>query len=118
MYKATNQNLTVLADEKLLVQALINIVKNSVESLSGKTDGVIDISSGITEDHRTYIAVSDNGCGIDPGDLDKVFVPFFTTKESGSGIGLSFTREVMRIHKGNIHISSKPAAGTTIHLVF
>jgi two-component system nitrogen regulation sensor histidine kinase NtrY len=64
------------------------------------------------------ISVTDNGCGIPESDLDEVFVPFYSTKEEGSGIGLSLSRQIMHLHGGYIYAASKPGKQTTFSLVF
>lgn len=112
------KDLTILADEKLLLQSLINLLKNAMEAIDNRSIGQIIITTGINERNRTFISINDNGDGILADNMDKVFVPFFTTKESGSGIGLSFARQVMRLHKGSIHLESKPEKGTTVYLMF
>ena len=70
------------------------------------------------EEQRKVITVTDNGTGIEPETLDQVFVPFFTTKEGGSGIGLSLCRQIMRMHQGEIEIDSEPGKGTVVKLRF
>lgn len=117
-YMSLEKSLTLIADEKLLFQSLINLIKNALDAIDNRSGGQILISSGINEDNHTFICINDNGCGIAEDDKDKVFIPFFTTKESGSGIGLSFARQVMRLHKGNINIESEPGCGTIINLLF
>jgi nitrogen fixation/metabolism regulation signal transduction histidine kinase len=116
-YNSTINNLSIIADEKLLFQALINIHKNAIEAIADNNGNIV-ITSGMNEDNRAYISVRDNGCGIETEFLDKIFIPFFTTKETGSGIGLSFTREIMRLHKGSINIQSNKGEGTLVELVF
>jgi signal transduction histidine kinase len=70
------------------------------------------------EQKQIVVLVSDNGTGIDPEIIDEIFVPFYTTKPQGSGIGLSLARQVMRMHGGNIRIASKRGEGTTVYLDF
>jgi two-component system nitrogen regulation sensor histidine kinase NtrY len=112
-------NLTVMADDKLLAQVFINIVKNSIEAFdrSGK-DNEIEIKAFKEPDGRVIITIQDNGPGMDADTLEKIFVPFFTTKESGSGIGLSLSRQIMRIHNGNITCDSTPGGGSTFSMIF
>ncbi len=69
-------------------------------------------------DGRIVLTVKDNGPGMDADTLEKIFVPFFTTKESGSGIGLSLSRQIIRIHNGNITCDSTPGEGTTVTMLF
>ena len=115
----TPADLTLMADDKLLAQVLINIVKNAVESFD-KLNKVneIAIDASRNDEGRVIITVNDNGPGMDAEILEKIFVPFFTTKESGSGIGLSLSRQIMRIHNGNITCDSTPGTGTTISMIF
>ncbi|MEQ9169010.1 MAG: ATP-binding protein, partial [Fulvivirga sp.] len=65
------------------------------------------------QDDQTHIAISDNGSGIDEDKIDKIFIPFFTTKKEGSGIGLALSRQIIRLHNGNIGVTSVPGEGTT-----
>ena len=115
----TPADLTLMADDKLLAQVLINVVRNAVEA-SDKLDKVneIAIDASRNDEGRIIITVIDNGPGMDAEILEKIFVPFFTTKESGSGIGLSLSRQIMRIHNGNITCDSTPGTGTTISMIF
>jgi two-component system nitrogen regulation sensor histidine kinase NtrY len=112
-------DLTFLADDKLLAQVLINVVKNSLEAYSESKQGSrISLNAFKNPEGRIVITIKDNGPGIDADTLEKIFVPFFTTKESGSGIGLSLSRQIMRIHNGNITCDSVPGEGTTVSLIF
>ncbi len=101
-------NLEIMADKKQVTQVLINLLKNALEALSNTENGKIILKGEINEYGRAQISVTDNGPGI-PGDLmDKIFVPFFTTKESGSGVGLSLSRQIMQLHGGSLKVDSKP----------
>ena len=112
-------DLTLVADDKLLAQVFINVVKNSIEAFdSNKQGNVISIAAGKNPDGRIVLTVQDNGPGMDADTLEKIFVPFFTTKESGSGIGLSLSRQIIRIHNGNITCDSAPGNGTAISMIF
>ncbi|MEL6671635.1 MAG: ATP-binding protein [Bacteroidota bacterium] len=108
----------IQADAELIEQVLINLVKNAMEALEGKGGGEITIGAQIQHDKRIHLFVRDNGPGIDLEYLDKVFIPFFTTKKKGSGIGLSLSRQIMRMHKGSIRFHSIPNEGTVFTLVF
>jgi len=112
------ENLRLVADEKLITQVMINLIKNSVESLNNKKDGKIQIKAFLSPQSETIIQVIDNGAGIPADFIDKVFIPFFTTKENGSGIGLSLTRQIMKLHGGTIEVSSKPGFDTVFSLKF
>jgi two-component system, NtrC family, nitrogen regulation sensor histidine kinase NtrY len=114
----TPDDLTIMADDKLLAQVLINVVKNSMEAFSKSERGnKIAINAARNSEGRIIFTIEDNGPGMDADTLEKIFVPFFTTKESGSGIGLSLSRQIMRIHNGNITCDSMPGRGTTISLI-
>jgi signal transduction histidine kinase len=69
-------------------------------------------------DGRVVLSVADNGPGMDSETVEKIFIPFFTTKESGSGIGLSLSRQIIRLHNGNITCDSAPGKGTSISMLF
>ena len=113
------EDLTLMADDKLLAQVFLNIVKNSIEAFDQLGQpGEISINAGRNPEGRIVLAVQDNGPGMDSETLEKIFVPFFTTKESGSGIGLSLSRQIIRIHNGNISCDSIPGIGTTISMIF
>jgi two-component system, NtrC family, nitrogen regulation sensor histidine kinase NtrY len=114
----TPDDITLVADDKLLAQVFINVVKNSIEAF-GKCneDDFISLSAIRNMDGRVVLTIKDNGPGMDTDTLEKIFVPFFTTKESGSGIGLSLSRQIMRIHNGNITCDSIPGEGTTVSLI-
>jgi two-component system, NtrC family, nitrogen regulation sensor histidine kinase NtrY len=113
------EELTMMADDKLLAQVFINVIKNSIEAF-GKSgnSGKIFLRAVKNPDGRIVLTVQDNGPGMDADTLEKIFVPFFTTKESGSGIGLSLSRQIIRIHNGNISCDSVPGSGTTISMQF
>lgn len=106
------------ADPKMLEQVMINLVKNSIEALENTRDPFIELGYYLDEEKRKVIMVTDNGAGIEPEAFDQVFVPFFTTKEGGSGIGLSLCRQIMRMHQGEIRIDSEPGKGTVVKLRF
>lgn len=116
-YSCESEYLTVQADEEMIEQVLINLVKNAMESLSNKDGGKIILIGGAT-DHNVYIDVIDNGPGIIKEALAKIFVPFFTTKKSGSGIGLSLSRQIMQMHNGTLTVESEPEVRTVFSLKF
>lgn len=111
-------NLKLTADEKLITQVIINLVKNSIESVNNKKDGKVQIKAFLSPQSEIIIQVTDNGTGILADLIDKVFIPFFTTKEHGSGIGLSLSRQIMKLHGGTIGVSSKPGFDTVFSLKF
>lgn len=95
--------LTLLCDPRLVIQVLINLVKNCMEALVNSVNGEITISCE-KRNEVTYIRVEDNGPGVPDSIREEIFSPFFTTKKTGSGIGLSFTKQVMSVHNGNINL--------------
>jgi signal transduction histidine kinase len=110
--------LEVAADIDLLDQALINLVRNAMEALRDTPGGRIGLRAAQEAGGRVALAVSDNGPGIPPDQREKVFVPFFTTKRQGSGIGLSLVRQIAAVHNGNVAISDTPGGGATITMRF
>lgn len=114
-------DLCIEADEHQIEQVLINIVKNAIQALEEDDDGdqkQLWIKAGKRPEGGTYIAVRDNGPGIDEEALKKIFIPFFTTKKSGSGIGLSLSKQIIRNHKGTISVKSVINDGTEFTLKF
>lgn len=110
-------NLEISADKKQISQVLINLLKNAVEALKNTKNGQIKLAAGYNENGRIEITVSDNGPGISDELTDKIFIPFFTTKESGSGIGLSLSRQIMLLHGGSLKVKTQPGS-TAFTLLF
>ena len=108
----------LFADENLISQVLLNLLKNALEALNGKTDGMIRIMVKIADNNRPEITVADNGHGIPDEIMEQVFVPFFTTRENGSGIGLSLSRQIMRLHGGSLQVRSIPNKETVFSMNF
>ena len=104
----------LMADKDLIEQVLINLIKNAREN--DATD--IRISAGLSSGERPYIRIEDNGTGIEHEVLDRIFIPFFTTKPTGSGIGLTISRQIMHLHRGTITVSSEPGKGSIFTLLF
>jgi len=105
------------ADPSLIEQVLINLVKNSIYALGGKENGVIRIDTRETKYH-TYLCIEDNGSGFDPSQALDIFLPFFTTKDDGLGVGLSLSRQIMNLHGGTLTAESNPGEKTIFSLVF
>jgi two-component system, NtrC family, nitrogen regulation sensor histidine kinase NtrY len=112
------EKLQITADEHLIEQVLINLLKNSIYALKERSEGKIRLNAFYNKRGRFTIQVSDNGPGILPDVLDKIFIPFFTTKQSGSGIGLALSRQIMRLHNGTITAHSEPEKETIFILTF
>jgi two-component system, NtrC family, nitrogen regulation sensor histidine kinase NtrY len=118
---ATNvdpETLEIAADPDLLDQALINLVRNAVDALRDTPAGRIAISARRDSDGRLVISVADNGPGIPPSQRDRIFVPFFTTKRHGSGIGLTIVRQIATAHNASVDASQTPGGGATFSLRF
>jgi signal transduction histidine kinase len=112
------EKLRIMADPELLEQVLINLILNAVDAVEGRQNAAIDMIAGINPSGQPLIQVKDNGAGIDEEVLQNIFVPFFTTKKKGSGIGLSLSKQIMLLHKGNITVQSVKGEGTTFRLTF
>ncbi len=106
-------------DPLLIEQALINLLLNAIDAVKENDEPRIILSASKNDTTREYlIEISDNGAGIEAELLDKIFIPFFSTKKTGSGVGLSLCRQIMLLHKGNIHVESHPGEGTRFSLRF
>lgn len=112
------EKLTVTVDEQLIEQVLINLVKNSIQALRSANNPIIKLSGFYNKRGHPTIQVYDNGVGIIPDVLEKIFIPFFTTKPSGSGIGLALSRQILRLHNGSITAQSIPGKETIFTLTF
>lgn len=111
-------DLSLDADTSLLEQVLINLVVNAIEAVKERPNPRIVLSAYLNNNRKTVIKVADNGNGMPAEILDKIFVPFFSTKKSGSGIGLSLCKQIMMLHKGNIQVQSIEGEGTAFFLQF
>jgi len=111
-------DLLLFADSTLIEQVLINLMQNAVHSLEDKEEKSIVMNAFIDDNGKIILEVSDSGKGIEEDALAKIFIPFFTTKKKGSGIGLSLSKQIMRRHKGNIQVRSELGKGTTFKLIF
>jgi two-component system, NtrC family, nitrogen regulation sensor histidine kinase NtrY len=117
IHECHSEYLTIQADEEMIEQVLINLLKNAKEALL-ETDNATLSLIGKYEDNVIKIEVSDNGSGIIKEALEHIFVPFYTTKKSGSGIGLSLSRQIMQMHNGTITAESEPDVRTVFTLRF
>ncbi|MGB0524177.1 MAG: sensor histidine kinase [Flammeovirgaceae bacterium] len=115
--------LIITADQQLIEQVLINLIKNAIQALeefdeTGKDYKSVSLIATQDAENHIIITVRDNGPGIDKDALDRIFIPFFTTKKNGSGIGLSLSRQIMRQHKGTLTAKSIEHKGTEFSLKF
>ncbi|MEL7585130.1 MAG: ATP-binding protein [Prolixibacteraceae bacterium] len=111
-------DLHIMADENLISQVLNNLLKNAVEALADRADGEIELIAGMNDRGLAEILVKDNGPGIPPDLINEVFVPFFTTRPNGNGIGLSLSRQIMRLHGGSLKVHSIPDKETVFTMNF
>lgn len=109
--------ITVQADEEMIGQVLINLVKNAVEALAHTENPRAEVNARVV-DSNPIIEIIDNGSGIVPEAINRIFVPFFTTKKTGSGIGLALSRQIMQMHNGSVSVESTPGVKTVFTLRF
>ncbi|HSP86795.1 MAG TPA: ATP-binding protein [Ignavibacteriaceae bacterium] len=107
-YSVEPETLELTADSEQIEQVIINLIMNSVFAIDGEKNPGINLSASLDEKGKVLIKVIDNGPGIPEEAVDKIFIPFFSTKKNGSGVGLSLSRQIMRSHGGNIRVNSKP----------
>ncbi len=112
------KDLCLLIDKAQIEQVLINLVKNAIEACGKTEEHRIEVEMSGSGNKEIVIEVRDNGCGIVPNALDEVFVPFYTTKPNGSGIGLSLCRQIVNRHGGKISVESTPDTGSTFRISF
>src|SRR5690606_32658637 len=117
-YDVDPPGLDLTADRQLVEQVVINLGKNALEAVAGREGAEVRLSARIDERGRTIIQVTDNGPGIVEEALGKIFIPFYTTKKEGSGIGLSLSRQIMRQHGGTLTVHSVPEKETVFTLRF
>jgi len=116
--KVYPDDLMLTADPDLLDQVVINLLLNSIDAVQKAEDPKVSLIAFNNQHNRTTIEIADNGSGIKPDIIDKIFMPFFTSKKDGSGIGLSLSRQIMHLHKGSISVKSKQEEGTVFTLTF
>nr|WP_319776133.1 ATP-binding protein [uncultured Sphaerochaeta sp.] len=112
------KTLELTADSEQIEQVLINLIINSIQSLATTSTPEISMNAQLDDRGKIVIRVIDNGPGISEDIMEKIFIPFFSTKKEGSGIGLSFSRQIIRAHGGSMRVSSKPGKETVFSLRF
>jgi len=113
----TPKDIVLIADVAQVEQILINVIKNATEAFGNKKNGTVHLKA-FHDEGSIIIQVEDNGIGIPDDVIENIFVPFYTTKENGSGIGLSLSRQIMQNHHGTISVNAVPQKGTTVTLKF
>jgi len=114
----TPPDLKIKIDQELIEQVLINLIKNAIQALREEPEKHIELSAFVKDNKHIIVSVKDSGPGIDEEAQSKIFIPFYTTKKSGSGIGLSLSKQIMRQHLGTISVKSKLNEGTEFVLRF
>jgi nitrogen fixation/metabolism regulation signal transduction histidine kinase len=113
-----HEKMEITADRELIEMVLINLLKNAKEALAGNEEAKIELIGRLDSQQRVLLEVKDNGPGIIPEAQDKIFIPFYTTKKSGSGIGLALSRQIMQLHHGFLSVKSEPNIYTIFTLGF
>jgi two-component system nitrogen regulation sensor histidine kinase NtrY len=117
-YKIDPSEMMLYVDEELIEQVLINLIKNAIEALENIENPQIQLKAELNELNNPKITITDNGPGIVMEALEQVFIPFYTTKKTGSGIGLSLSRQIMQLHNGTLTVDSKLGEYTRFTLTF
>ncbi|NEU08550.1 ATP-binding protein [Flavihumibacter sp. R14] len=111
-------NIKVYADQNLVEQVLINLILNAMEAIKQSAHPKITLSAAADQQNRCILKVTDNGHGIPAELLDQIFIPFFSTKKNGTGVGLNLCKQIMLLHRGNIHVQTISGAGTSFIMTF
>jgi signal transduction histidine kinase len=111
-------NLSLQVDTSLIEQVLINIILNAIEALKDTIQPKVILLAEESENNKVLIKIADNGIGIPSEQMDKIFIPFFTSRKNGTGIGLSLCKQIMTMHKGVIRVQSTEGKGTIFTLQF
>lgn len=117
-YQVVPENITLNADPIQLEQALINLVKNALESIESGKEGEIMVQAYIGGGGNVCIDIIDNGCGIASDKLEQIFVPFYTSKREGTGVGLFLVKQIMQAHAGSVYAAQAEQGGTLVRLIF
>jgi signal transduction histidine kinase len=112
------ETLELVADSDLLDQALINLLRNAIEALRDTADARIALTAVSYQGGRVAITIADNGPGISADEREKVFVPFYTTKRHGSGVGLTLVRQIATVHGAGVSIFDTPGGGASVRIIF
>ena len=112
------ESLSVMADKNLMEQILLNLLNNASDAVSGVEGAKIELRASLLGQGKVIIQVKDNGCGISKSFLDDIFTPFFTTKETGTGVGLSLSRQLARLNNANLSAQSDEGKGSCFQLLF
>ncbi|MCY7358876.1 MAG: GHKL domain-containing protein [Rudanella sp.] len=108
---------TIIADAGQIEMILLNLLRNAMEAFANPSGATIKLEATMANNHTT-LSVCDNGPGIEPEAIEQIFIPFYTTKKTGSGIGLSLSRQIMQQHGGQLTVNSTPGKGSDFRLLF
>lgn len=117
-FSVSSKRLQLDIDVHLIEQVLINLILNARDACLSAENPLIRVKASQNANRQTVIKVYDNGVGISKDIVENIFVPFFTSKATGSGIGLSLCKQIMLLHKGRILVNSKEGEGTVFILIF
>ncbi|MDP5043481.1 MAG: ATP-binding protein, partial [Leeuwenhoekiella sp.] len=117
-FKTESPEMSLEIDSYLIEQVLINLILNAIDACVSAEHARVLITASQNTQGRVQLKVIDNGTGIPEEIKDSIFIPFFSTKKTGSGVGLSLSKQIMTLHKGKIQIKSEPDTGTEIRLLF
>lgn len=117
LLKVSDVDVEVVVDPDLMEHVLINLLLNAMEAMADIKGGCIQIKTSIQQEGNVCIHITDNGEGIDDATAEKIFIPFFTTRKNGSGIGLAITRQILQLHNGDIRFTSVKGEGTEFVIV-
>lgn len=109
---------SLTADAGLVEQAVINLIRNASDAIGTAQAGTLRLAADVDAAGRQVLSVTDNGQGMDEQTLENIFVPFYTTKRDGTGIGLCVVQQIMRAHHGSVALTSRPGEGTSVRLIF
>jgi C4-dicarboxylate-specific signal transduction histidine kinase len=116
--RCEEQGVSIRADPQMIEQVLINLIKNAMEALTGREHPRIQLRCFFNRQGKALLQVIDNGPGIDAENIENIFIPFFTTKHKGSGVGLSISRQIMFVNKGLLSVKTAPGKGCIFTLRF
>lgn len=117
-FSVSSKRLQLDIDAHLIEQVLINLILNARDACMNAQNPLIRVNASQNANRQTVIKVYDNGIGISKDIVENIFVPFFTSKATGSGIGLSLCKQIMLLHKGRILVNSQKGEGTVFSLIF
>ncbi|MFI3264341.1 MAG: ATP-binding protein [Rikenellaceae bacterium] len=106
------------ADENMILQVIVNVLKNAVQAIESQAEKRIDIKTYIQEDENIVIEITNNGAKIEPEVVENLFLPFFTTKKGGKGVGLSISKQIMQLHNGSLQLTSNQVDRVTFSMIF